>query len=418
MATVNFLYRSKLDSANLTARLLFRHEGKDYTFDALIRKKVTLEFWKKRNKKIRDVNFNNLQNEINNELSEVRTHVLKEFDSVFYSNQELLTSIINKQWLINVVSSYYSVGSNLNDKLVPNRVVDFFDYLRETRKDELAPRSLIKYTTYKKIVERFEIETDKIILLKDLGNNLKFELVDYMKKEKYSVSSIKSTIKYLRVIWGLANKLGIETNKLFDPLKMEKDPEFKIYLTLDDLAKIEQMGNTDLIDARDWLIISCYTGQRISDFMRFESSMIRVENDVKYIEFSQQKTSKKMTLPLHPKVIEILDRRKGEFPKKIPENRYNEEIKTICRIAGLEDLIMGKKFMPFGESQRRYEGEYPKWELVSSHIGRRSFATNFYGKIPTTYLIYATGHGTEAQFLNYIGKSNKDLAKELFNYFK
>jgi len=62
-------------------------------------------------------------------------------------------------------------------------------------------------------------------------------------------------------------------------------------------------------------------------------------------------------------------------------------------------------------------GIFEKWELVTSHIGRRSFATNFYGEIPTSYLIYVTGHSTESMFLNYIGKSNKDLALELTKYF-
>ena len=66
---------------------------------------------------------------------------------------------------------------------------------------------------------------------------------------------------------------------------------------------------------------------------------------------------------------------------------------------------------------RTKEVEVEKWEILSSHIGRRSFATNFYGKIPTTYLIYVTGHSTEQMFLTYIGKSNKDLAMELTNYF-
>ena len=66
---------------------------------------------------------------------------------------------------------------------------------------------------------------------------------------------------------------------------------------------------------------------------------------------------------------------------------------------------------------RKEVGMYKKWELVTSHIGRRSFATNFYGTIPTTYLINVTGHSTEAMFLNYLGKSNKDLAMELTNYF-
>jgi len=36
-------------------------------------------------------------------------------------------------------------------------------------------------------------------------------------------------------------------------------------------------------------------------------------------------------------------------------------------------------------------GIYEKWKLVTSHIGRRSFATNFYGNLPTSYLVYITG---------------------------
>ena len=66
---------------------------------------------------------------------------------------------------------------------------------------------------------------------------------------------------------------------------------------------------------------------------------------------------------------------------------------------------------------RKTEGTYEKWKLVTSHIGRRSFATNFYGVIPTSYLIYVTGHTTEKMFLTYIGKSNKDIALELTKYF-
>jgi len=31
--------------------------------------------------------------------------------------------------------------------------------------------------------------------------------------------------------------------------------------------------------------------------------------------------------------------------------------------------------------------------------------------------MYITGHTTEALFLTYIGKSNKDIAMELTNYF-
>ena len=66
---------------------------------------------------------------------------------------------------------------------------------------------------------------------------------------------------------------------------------------------------------------------------------------------------------------------------------------------------------------RKENGIYKKWELVSTHIGRRSFATNHYGKLPTPVLMSATGHTTEKMFLAYIGKSSIDNAEILRSYW-
>lgn len=54
--------------------------------------------------------------------------------------------------------------------------------------------------------------------------------------------------------------------------------------------------------------------------------------------------------------------------------------------------------------------QVPKYKAVSSHIGRRSFATNYYGKISTAHLITATGHSSEKQFLEYVGKAETQKA--------
>ena len=133
------------------------------------------------------------------------------------------------------------------------------------------------------------------------------------------------------------------------------------------------------------------------------------------IEFTQVKTDKIMTIPLHKKIMEILKKRNGDFPKKISDQKYNEHIKKVCKAAKIEEPTRGVKFDH--TTKKKVEKDYEKWELVSSHIGRRSFATNNYGKIPTSFLMYITGHTTEAMFLTYIGKSNKDIAMELTSYF-
>ncbi len=51
-------------------------------------------------------------------------------------------------------------------------------------------------------------------------------------------------------------------------------------------------------------------------------------------------------------------------------------------------------------------------------ICRRSFSTNLYGKIPTPVIMSITGHSTEKMFLTYIGKTQKDNAEILKQYWE
>ena len=67
--------------------------------------------------------------------------------------------------------------------------------------------------------------------------------------------------------------------------------------------------------------------------MRFTKEMIRIEKGKSLIEFEQQKTGKLMTIPLHKKVKTILEKNNGEFPNRISDQRYNDYIKEVCKIA-------------------------------------------------------------------------------------
>ena len=49
--------------------------------------------------------------------------------------------------------------------------------------------------------------------------------------------------------------------------------------------------------------------------------------------------------------------------------------------------------------------EKPKYELVSSHVGRRSFVTHFYGKMATADIMLQTGHKTEKIFFEYLNEA-------------
>src|SRR5690606_10594771 len=131
-------------------------------------------------------------------------------------------------------------------------------------------------------------------------------------------------------------------------IKSKTEKTMFVILTPDELKRIDDFTFSDehLETAKDWLLISCYCGQRISDFMRFDVSMI-VEREVQginrfFIDFIQQKTQKKVFLPLQQKIIDILYKRNWSFPRKMSEQRYNEHIKTVCEIVGIDEMIEGK----------------------------------------------------------------------------
>jgi len=318
--------------------------------------------------------------------------------------------VISKEWLQQQVELYYNPPQK--QKGIPTNLIDYIDFYLDYRKYEIKPTSIVKYNVIKHKLERMQDDRKKPILIVDVNESFKKEFVAYQKDNGYAQNTIQRELAFIKTFCKHARFLGLETSHQLDVLRVDKAKAEKIYLTFKELEVIEnlELKNDRLDNARDWLIISCYTGQRVSDFLRFDKRMIRIENGKSLIEFTQAKTNKLMTVPLHQKVLQILHKRNGDFPRAISDQRYNEYIKEVCKLADLTEIVQGGKALETDNGIRKVTGDYPKWELVTSHIGRRSFATNFYGTIPTSYLIYITGHSSETMFLNYIGKSNKDLA--------
>ena len=58
---------------------------------------------------------------------------------------------------------------------------------------------------------------------------------------------------------------------------------------------------------------------------------------------------------------------------------------------------------------------FPKWQLIKSHICRRSFATNHYNKLPNKLIMAVTGHATEKMLLAYIGETEVDHVDDYFD---
>lgn len=441
MASVNFRYRSTKEKAFLEVGLTFRIKGKPkdakntpYFFYSLSRIEVEKQYWKDLHTKTDFPNYKDIdkqnqvkeikekQYQINNKIDSLQSYILYSFNSI--TDDEVL-NLVNKGWLQNQIETYYNPPKTKEEEeqsKIPVDLISYIDFYADYRKNEISEALRKKNNVVKNKLIRFQDHLKKTILIKDISDNFKNEFVNYCIEQGYSQNTMQRELVIIKTFCKHARHLGLDVHLQMDNLRLDRQKVQSVYLSFEELELIEK--TTDLPDhlenAKDWLIISCYLGQRVSDFLKFTSDLIRYEEEKPLLEFTQQKTKKVMTIPVHKKVIEILNKRNGQFPRQITDVNYNLYIKKVCKKAKLTQMVNGSKKVETAPKSKQYRKQtkmYHKWELVSSHIGRRSFATNFYGQIPTTYLIYITGHSTEQMFLAYIGKSNKDLAKEAFKYF-
>lgn len=428
MATVNFLYRSTRENAPLNVRLLFRHNGEDYTIGAkteimIYNREELIEnpklsakhYWDKFHTmtRLKDIDLINKQQEVNTELNKLENHILFAFEKIQPENAD-------KEWLQGVVDVFHNPIQNAG---IPNTLIEFIDWYLIQRAD-LKYGTSKKFNTIKSKLKKRKKEFGKVgILMSEIDDNFRIRYEQVF--SDYSRNTILRDLAEIKTLCRFAFEKGMQINREVLAWKFKLEKTKFVYLTETEMETIQELKKLPeyLDNARDWLLISCYTGQRVSDFMRFHKSMIRVEKnkhgkDIHLIEFTQKKTGATIALPLHLKVLKILEKRKGEFPREISDQKYNHYIKLVCEEAKLNELIQGTKMEIIEPGvYRKQFGTYKKYELISSHLGRRSFATNNFGKIPTRLIMSATGHTKEEMFLKYIGKTQTEQAKELADYF-
>lgn len=399
---INYFIQSKKNPAPIYARI------REYNgIDAKARTKYTInpKAWSKAKgqpKNLDDAEYKQLNQSLIDFKADLNARL----------NKRKPDEVINTQWLKDYINP------PLKAEPLPDSLVKYFDKYIEFKKssNEITASSIKKINVFKQMVYRYESKLKQEIKINSINFAFQLNFENYCRGEKYSPNTIAMAVKYIKTMCRHARINGIETHNQLDGITSKGESVKHVYLTIDELEKIEKTNLSDQLEnAKDWLIISCYTGQRVSDFMRFTSDMITTKDSKQYIEFTQEKTKKIMTLPLHKKVIDILNKRNGNFPIAISDQKYNDYIKDVCLLAGIKHKVEGS--IKRTETKRKETGIFEKYKLVCSHIGRRSFASNFYSKIPTSLLIAATGHSTEKMFLKYIGKSDDTKAKELSEAF-
>lgn len=373
----------------------------------------------------------------NNEQNKLLFNQLKKLDSHIYNNLNKDNSkgvLIDKFWLQAQIDNCFERIKKNDTGLLKNHIQYIIDNAN-TRK--VSGRSKIgisesrvkSYETFKKVIEDFEKNSlKKQIHFLDINKNFVDKFTNWLINTKnYSKNYAGKQIDNLKTVCLDAEKTEIKTNpyiKQIQGFTETNEERFIVTLSFDELEQIRtsnKITNEAHINARKWLLIGCEIGQRGGDLLNITQENIRYKGGRMYLDLIQQKTKKSVTIGIiNPYIIDILE---NEFPYKVSSQKLNEHIKKVCQLAEINEIVEGKKLNPEAtkenpDSIRKIKGFYPKWELVTSHSFRRSFATNYYKKIPTAVLIGITGHSKESLFLDYINKSeDKDANADLFMQF-
>jgi len=316
-----------------------------------------------------------------------------------------------------------------NTHLKIDNSVLFLDYLEHfisnsaTKKVQgygtvgLAHNTIRTYKSLFRIVKVFEFEKSVKLYLNSIDKYTAESFTRFLKiEQQYSDNYCGQLLKLLKIILRDAEKSGLEVHpysNYIESFKQKNSDRILHILNPIEIKALKELQHIpeEYTDSYSWLLIGLCIGQRVSDLLKLTPRNLRKAATGLYIDILQQKTKKSVTVGVaDPLVIEILE---NEFPHKVSQVVFNKQIKALCRMAGINELVPG--FKNNSKTRRKEIVTAPKHEFITSHIMRRSFASNYYGKIETPLLMNITGHSKESTFLTYIGThQNKDALADLF----
>ena len=276
--------------------------------------------------------------------------------------------------------------------------------------ETLKEAFLAKYPKYPNILNMFEEANGCKAEWGSITKPHLAKFVAYM-SERLAASSVKTYCAMVKSTLSLYSDV-VELPKGYEAiLSPRRDISQQTWLTDSEIEMllIYEPRNTYEHIVRNQFCLGALTGARHSDYIKFSRENI-TENMISYVS---EKTHIKSEIPLSPAVSRIITENEymGIVGQKLADSSFNDNIRKICRSCGITERV---KLYQAGEFS---EGE--KWEYISSHTARRSFATNLYLRGADLYSIsIMMGHTNTVMTEGYIVCGLKKLSDNVMEYFK
>ena len=226
--------------------------------------------------------------------------------------------------------------------------------------------------------------------------------VEFLSKvKKMKNTSIDKQLDFLRWFfrWALAKRFhDVNDFETFRP-KLKKTQNRVVFLTRDELEKLKKYvapeDRKNLERVRDVFLFQCCTGLRYSDV--FNLRRCDVHED--HIDVTTIKTNDTLRIELNEESKSILDRYKNITFENDKAQKMNDSLHDLCKFAGINEMVRKTYF----RGKERIDEIKPKWELVGTHTGRRTFICHALSMgIPPEIVMKWTGHSDYKAMKPYI----------------
>ncbi len=226
-------------------------------------------------------------------------------------------------------------------------------------------------------------------------------------KGKYQNCTINRNVKNLKWFMTWAANKGYHDNKaIFDyKVKYKTSKRPVVFLKWDELMRIMDLDlklRPEFEKVRDMFCFCCFTSLRYSDLANLRWSNVSEDS----ITITTIKTTDTIIIDLNDYSKEIIDKYKGiehsqedyVFSKKSSQ-KMNKNLKEIGKMAGIDSPVQLIQLI----GSERKDIIVPKYELLSTHCGRRTFICNALSLgIPPNVIMKWTGHSDYKAMQPYI----------------
>ena len=333
------------------------------------------------------------------------THILNEYEQVLdilkKEHSKGLTGSILKQEL----NSHFK---KINTRQI-NTYTDYFNLYINQRQESLSVQkdSWQKYTRIHTAIMEMQKKYKTIYYLKDFDEAFFNKFIAYLRAEKeISDNTLKRKLGFFKTFLNWCMRNDYPVNTIFKDIKIKARETFHVALTEKDLEILENLElNKTKGYYRDLFLIGIYSGQRVSDYSRFNKEYIEGDS----IVIRAKKTGQFSYIPLSPKLKTLLDKYDWLLPTITPQ-KFNVNIHEICKIAGFDEIVIRERF--YG-NKKKIE-KIPRYNLIASHTARRTFITLSEQKgVPRSQIMKVTGIKDPKTLQGYIRVDTESLTKNI-----